>query len=86
MDVLVPVLGLQKQELHHDQVGGRIGNHAVEKNDAVLQEQIADAHLPLPLVFAAGLVHRDRACVFKLKRLSHSAVLKDGSSPRPRAR
>jgi hypothetical protein len=82
MDVLVPVLGLQEKEFHDNQVGSRIGNHAVEKDDAVLQQEVADAHLPLPLVLAGGLVHRERTDVFKLKRLSHAAVLIRGT-PRP---
>ena len=33
------------------------------------KQQVADAHLPLTLVFAGGLVHRERARVFKLEKV-----------------
>ena len=65
------VLGLQEQQLHHDHVGAHVVNRAVEKDDAVLEQQVADRHLPLPHVFADGLVHRGGVGVFGSKTFSH---------------
>jgi len=42
--------GQQEQQLHDDQVGHRVMNRAVEKDDAVLEQQVANRELPRPLV------------------------------------
>jgi hypothetical protein len=57
MDVLVPILGLQKQHLHDDQIGTAIMNGAIQKDDAIVKQQIADRHLSLRGIFAS--VHGD---------------------------
>ena len=54
MDVLAAVLALQVQELHHQLVGVAVVDLALEQNDPVLQQQVAQGHLPLPLVVAVG--------------------------------
>ena len=57
-DPLGPVLELEEQELHHRQVGDGVVDHAFEEDDPVLQEQVAQGHLPLPGVVAVALERR----------------------------
>ena len=57
-DALRPVLVLQVEELHDGEVGRGVVDHSLEKDDAVLEEQIAQGHLPLPGVVAVALKRR----------------------------
>ena len=52
VDVLAAVLALQVQEFHHQFVGVAVMDLALEEDDAVLQQQIAQRQLPLPLIVA----------------------------------
>ena len=52
MDVLAAVFALQVQELHHHLVGVAVVDLALQKDDAVLQQQVAQRHLPLALIVA----------------------------------
>ena len=51
----MPVLGLQKQQLHHDEIGVSIVNRTIKKDDPVFEQQITDSELSGPLVVAIGL-------------------------------
>ena len=57
-DPLGPVLVLEEEELHDRQVGDGVVDHAFEKDDAILEEQVAQGHLPLPRVVAVALEQR----------------------------
>ena len=70
VDVLRPVLVLQEQQLLDGEVGQVVGDdrlppvsgRAAEEDDPVLQQQVAERHLPLPGVVAVALEQRlDRA-------------------------
>ena len=52
VDVLAAVLALQVQQLHHQLVGVAVVDLALQEDDAVFQQQIAQRHLPLALVVA----------------------------------
>ena len=54
VDVLAAVFALQVEQLHHQFVGVAVVDLALQQDDAVLQQQIAEGHLPLPLVVAIG--------------------------------
>ena len=58
MNVLAFVFGLQIQQLHHDQVGDTIVDDAVHEDDAILQQQVANPHLPLARVILPGILGR----------------------------
>ena len=55
MDVLAAVFALQVQQLHHHFVGVAVVDFALQEDDAVLQQQIAQRQLPLPLVAGRGI-------------------------------
>jgi predicted RNA methylase len=47
VDVLVSVFRLQIQQLHHQQIRATVVDRSVKEHDPVLQQQVADSHLPL---------------------------------------
>ncbi len=55
VDVLAAILALQVQQLHHQFVGVAVVDLALQEDDAVFQQQIAQRHLPLALVIAHRL-------------------------------
>ena len=54
VDVLAAVFALQVEQLHHQFVGVAVVDLALQEDDAVFQQQIAQRHLPLPLIVAVG--------------------------------
>ena len=54
VDFLAAILALQVEQLHHQLVGIAVVDLALEKDDTVLQQQIAQRQLPLPLIIAIG--------------------------------
>src|SRR4029077_6198617 len=52
-DVLVRVLGLQMQQLRHDQIGDVIGNRRAKENDPLAEQARVNVKRPLP---AGGLL------------------------------
>ncbi len=52
MDPFAAVFALQVEQLHHQFVGVAVVNLALQQNDAVFQQQVAQSHLPLPLIVA----------------------------------
>ena len=68
VDVLAAILALQVQQLHHDFVGIARVDLTLEKHNAVLQQQIAQGQLPLPLVRLVGIRIHDRS----RKRSAHA--------------
>src|SRR5208337_3402921 len=70
-DALRPVLILQVQELHYGQIGRGIVDNPLEEDDPVLEEQVAQGHLPLPGVVAVALQRRIRERIVK----GHGTVL-----------
>jgi hypothetical protein len=50
VNVFASVLGLQIQQFHHNFVRVAGVNFTLQKNDAILQQQIAESHLPLALI------------------------------------
>ena len=54
VDRLAAVFALQVQQLHHQFVGVAVVNLALQEDDAVLQQQVAQRHLPLALIVAIG--------------------------------
>ena len=68
VDVLAAVLALQVQQLHHQLVGVAVVDLALQQDDAVLQQQIAEGHLPLTLIVAIG---RQRIDDCRPQRFAH---------------
>ena len=54
MDVLAAIFALQVEQLHDDFVGVAVVDLALQENDAIFQQQIAQRQLPLPLIIAVG--------------------------------
>ena len=50
VDVFAAILALQVEQLHHQFVGVAVVDFALQEDDAILQQQIAQRHLALALV------------------------------------
>ncbi len=68
-----PVLVLEEQELHHGKVGHGVVDHPFEKDDAILEEQVAECHLALSRIVAIALKRRIGERVFK----RHGTILRN---------
>ena len=86
LDVLLGVLGLQEQQLRHDQIGDVVVDRGAEQDDPVLEQPAVDIVRTLTLT---GLLdhHRDQKRLL-LHSLSSGKIALDGSgglpSPPPR--
>ena len=69
MNVLAAVLALQVKQLHHQFIGVAGVNLSLQEDDPVLQQQIPQRQLPLPLIALVGVRVEDRL----RKRLAHGA-------------
>ena len=55
MNVLLAIFALQVKQLHHHLIGIAGVNLALQEDDAIFQQQIAQRHLPLALVLLIGM-------------------------------
>ena len=81
VDVLAAVLALQVQELHHQLVGVAVMDLALEQDDAVLQQQIAQRQLPLPLIVAIRRHVRVHGQGMREMVIRHNSVIRYSSIP-----
>jgi hypothetical protein len=54
MNLLAAIFALQEQELHYKLVGVAVVDLALQEDDPVFQQQIAEGELALPLIIAVG--------------------------------
>jgi hypothetical protein len=54
VDILATVFALQIEQLHHQFVGVAVVDLPLQQDDPVFQQEVAQRHLPLPLVVAGG--------------------------------
>src|SRR2546421_309900 len=64
-DPLASVLELEVEQLHHGHVGRAVVDDALQEDDAVLEQEVAQRHLPLPRVVAIALEPRLGEMVFE---------------------
>ncbi len=71
VDVLAAILALQVQQLHDHFVRIAIVDFALQQDDPIFQQQIAEGQLPLPLIVAVGQLRVDR----RQTRITHARFL-----------